>query len=1006
MAENKTTRPRSGSSKGSTGRSRPSKKALEAEQLRLREEALKASMRRRHIATVIMFAVGIVLTLAAVIPAGEGEGWRGFFDIMHGLFGYSAFLVGPLLIFVAIRLSAFKEGHKLGMDVLKCVGGILLLCAAVQIFSVGAVPGENFGEVIANLFKDGKEFRGGGVFALFIGGLLLLLGRLGATILIIILILVCVLLCTGITVADFTDRMVKPVRNAKDKAVEHHNRIREENRIAAEELHMQQDEIEKIQAEIDAEQQEKRSVAELSRAVFSVSDPEEQEPEPIVEDTSAHTEPESSEKPHIIEVPRPEPVKPAEPELPAEPDPAETEQLLEEQHEDSVDYMAEIKDYIMQKNRAVLEEAERSEKDPLEDEDAELVPIIDALHRFKEENPENAPVSSIEDLPENSITSSEESELPFDLDDVADEPETESQPQKEAAAPEAFAPKAAEPERPENPVKPEIVEVPRPDRPVTPPPAPAPERPAMPLKKPAPEELHFSDVYTLPPVNLLNPVQKKLTQADIDSEIDRNSKKLVEALQSFGVQTKLVGVSRGPSVTRYELQPAPGVKISKITGLQDDIALNLASAGVRIEAPIPNKSAVGIEVPNKARDTVFFRELVDTTEFKKSFDKKLETVLGKDISGAMVTCNIAKMPHLLIAGTTGSGKSVCVNSIIMSILMKSTPQDVRLIMVDPKKVEFMMYNGIPHLLIPVVTDPKKAAGALQWSVVEMLKRYRLFSEVGVRDIANYNKHCVENGESAIPQVVIVIDELADLMLVASKEVEESICRIAQMGRAAGMHLVIATQRPSADVITGIMKANIPSRIAFAVSSSLESRIILDVVGAEKLVGMGDMLFSPVGSGKPTRIQGAFVSDEEREEVIQFIKEHAGTAQTNSEIEQFMDKASEDKKSGGDSKGEQGEDSAAASFDEMLPQAVEVVLETKQCSVSMLQRRIKLGYSRAARIVDQMEELGIVGPYEGAKPRSVVIDREGWNDLKIQLGLANDLEKRMASENSEDEEEDE
>ena len=510
----------------------------------------------------------------------------------------------------------------------------------MQIFSVGAVPGENFGEVIANLYKDGKEFRGGGVFALFIGGLLLLLGRLGATILIIILILVCVLLCTGITVADFTDRMVKPVRNAKDKAVEHHNRIREENRIAAEELHMQQDEIEKIQAEIDAEQQEKRSVAELSRAVFSVSDPEEQEPEPIVEDTSAHTEPESSEKPHIIEVPRPDPVKPAEPELPAEPDPAETEQLLEEQHEDSVDYMAEIKDYIMQKNRAVLEEAERSEKDPLEDEDAELVPIIDALHRFKEENPENAPVSSIEDLPENSITSSEESELPFDIDDVADEPEAESQPQKDAAVPEASAPKAAEPERPENPVKPEIVEVPRPDRPVTPTPAPAPERPAMPLKKPAPEELNFSDVYTLPPVNLLNPVQKKLTQADIDNEIDRNSRKLVEALQSFGVQTKLVGVSRGPSVTRYELQPAPGVKISKITGLQDDIALNLASAGVRIEAPIPNKSAVGIEVPNKARDTVFFRELVDTTEFKKSFDKKLETVLGKDISGAGMDPNV------------------------------------------------------------------------------------------------------------------------------------------------------------------------------------------------------------------------------------------------------------------------------------------------------------------------------------------------------------------------------
>lgn len=985
MAENKTTRPRSGSSKGSTGRSRPSKKALEAEQLRLREQALKASMRRRHIATVIMFAVGIVLTLAAVIPAGEGEGWRGFFDIMHGLFGYSAFLVGPLLIFVAIRLSAFKEGHKLGMDVLKCVGGILLLCAAVQIFSVGAVPGENFGEVIANLYKDGKEFRGGGVFALFIGGLLLLLGRLGATILIIILILVCVLLCTGITVADFTDRMVKPVRNAKDKAVEHHNRIREENRIAAEELHMQQDEIEKIQAEIDAEQQEKRSVAELSRAVFSVSDPEEQEPEPIVEDTSAHTEPESSEKPHIIEVPRPEPVKPAEPELPAEPDPAETEQLLEEQHEDSVDYMAEIKDYIMQKNRAVLEEAERSEKDPLEDEDAELVPIIDALHRFKEENPENAPVSSIQDLPENSITSSEESELPFDLDDVADEPETESQPQKDAAVPETSAPKAAEPERPENPVKPEIVEVPRPDRPVTPTPAPAPERPAMPLKKPAPEELNFSDVYTLPPVNLLNPVQKKLTQADIDNEIDRNSRKLVEALQSFGVQTKLVGVSRGPSVTRYELQPAPGVKISKITGLQDDIALNLASAGVRIEAPIPNKSAVGIEVPNKARDTVFFRELVDTTEFKKSFDKKLETVLGKDISGAMVTCNIAKMPHLLIAGTTGSGKSVCVNSIIMSILMKSTPQDVRLIMVDPKKVEFMMYNGIPHLLIPVVTDPKKAAGALAWAVNEMLNRYKQFSDNNVRDFTGFNELAKDpdSGLMKMSHIVIFIDELADLMMASPKDVEDSIVRLAQMARAAGMHLVIATQRPTVNVVTGLIKANIPSRIALMVASQTDSRVILDVSGAEKLLGNGDMLYMPVGLPKPVRVQGCFVSDKEVERVVEFIKQ-TFQAEYDELVMEEVERQTEMVASAQDSKSSGNSDSGDIdTSDERLEEAIDFVVESGTCSTSSLQRRLKLGYGRAARLVDIMEEMGIVGPLEGSKPRQVLMTKQEWAERKLQ-----------------------
>ena len=975
MAENKTTKPRSGSQKsGSTGRSRPSKKALEAEQLRLREEALKASMRRRHIATVIMFAVGIVLTLAAVIPAGEGEGWRTFFDIMHGLFGYSAFLVGPLVIFVAVRLSAFGESHKLGMDVLKCIGGILLLCAAVQIFAVGETPGDNFGEVIADLYTYGKEFRGGGVFALFLGGLLLLLGRLGATILIIIIILVCILLCTGITVADFTDKVAKPVRTAKDKAVEHRNRVREENRIAAEELHMRQDDIERIQAEIDAEQEDKRTVAELSRAVFSVTDPDEREPEPVVEDTAPQPDPEHT----IIEVPRPEPAKHTEPEIPEAPDPAQTEQIMEEQHEDSVDYMAEIKDYIMEKNRAVLEEAERSEKDPLEDEDAELVPIIDALHRFKEDNPDNQPVSSIEDLPENSVTSSEESELPFDLDDVTDEP-IESGEAAESPA-EASAPAES--------AKPEIIEVPRPDRPepqASAPAAPVQPKPAMPLKKPAPEELNFSDVYTLPPVNLLNPVQKKLSQADIDSEIDRNSKKLVEALQSFGVQTKLVGVSRGPSVTRYELQPAPGVKISKITGLQDDIALNLASAGVRIEAPIPNKSAVGIEVPNKARDTVYFRELVDSVDFKKSFDKKLETVLGKDISGATVTCNLAKMPHLLIAGTTGSGKSVCVNSIIMSILMKSTPQDVRLIMVDPKKVEFMMYNGIPHLLIPVVTDPKKAAGALAWAVNEMLNRYKQFSENNVRDFSGFNELAKDpdSGLKKMSHIVIFIDELADLMMASPKDVEDSIVRLAQMARAAGMHLVIATQRPTVNVVTGLIKANIPSRIALMVASQTDSRVILDSSGAEKLLGNGDMLYMPVGLPKAVRVQGCFVSDKEVERVVEFIKQ-TFQAEYDELVMEEVERQTEMVNAGQENKNSSGPESGDIdTSDERLEEAIDFVVESGTCSTSSLQRRLKLGYGRAARLVDIMEEMGIVGPLEGSKPRQVLMTKQEWAERKLQ-----------------------
>lgn len=500
--------------------------------------------------------------------------------------------------------------------------------------------------------------------------------------------------------------------------------------------------------------------------------------------------------------------------------------------------------------------------------------------------------------------------------------------------------------------------------------------------------------YQLPPVSFLRAGKKD--QTDATEEIRFNRDRLNTALTSFGVNATIRDVTRGPTVTRYDLELEAGVKLNKITNLSGDLALALGVENVRI-APIPDKiSTVGIEVPNKIVSTVYLRDIIESQRFT-SAKSKLSFALGKDIGGECIVGNIAKLPHMLIAGTTGSGKSVCMNSLILSLLYKARPDEVRLIMIDPKMVELGVYNGIPHLYVPVVTDPKKAAGALQWSVVEMMKRYRLFSEAGVRDIANYNKHCAETGEATIPQVVIVIDELADLMLVASKEVEESICRVAQMGRAAGMHLVIATQRPSADVITGLMKANIPSRIAFAVSSAMESRIILDQAGAEKLVGMGDMLYSPVGCGKPTRIQGAFVSDEEREDVIQFIKESTGGAQVNSEIEEFMDKAAEDKKGAADSKDDKDEDSLMGSYDEMLPQAVEVVLEMKQCSVSMLQRRIKLGYSRAARIVDQMEELGVVGPYEGAKPRSVVIDRDGWNALKVQLGLASDVGAELAAD---------
>ncbi len=504
--------------------------------------------------------------------------------------------------------------------------------------------------------------------------------------------------------------------------------------------------------------------------------------------------------------------------------------------------------------------------------------------------------------------------------------------------------------------------------------------------------------YEFPPISLL--CQGSSASIDSKDEIMLNKERLEGAIRSFGISAAIVGVIRGPTVTRYDIELDQGVKLSRVTNLAGDLALALGVINVRI-APIPDKiSTVGIEVPNKIVSTVYLRDIIESPKFINA-KSKLSFALGKDIGGECIVGNIAKLPHMLIAGTTGSGKSVCMNSLILSLLYKARPDEVKLIMIDPKMVELGVYNGIPHLYVPVVTDPKKAAGALQWSVVEMLKRYRLFSEVGVRDLENYNKHCAANGEQTMPQVVIVIDELADLMMIASKEVEESICRVAQMGRAAGMHLIIATQRPSADVITGLMKANIPSRIAFAVSSAMESRIILDQGGAEKLVGMGDMLFSPVGCGKPTRIQGAFVSDEEREEVVQFIKEGAGTTQQNSEIEEYMNKAIEDKNSSDNGKNSSDE-GATGAFDEMLPQAVEVVLEMKSCSVSMLQRRVKLGYSRAARIVDQMEELGIVGPYEGAKPRQVLVDRAGWHNIQVQLGLASDDDLALAAEMNEEE----
>ena len=485
--------------------------------------------------------------------------------------------------------------------------------------------------------------------------------------------------------------------------------------------------------------------------------------------------------------------------------------------------------------------------------------------------------------------------------------------------------------------------------------------------------------YCFPPIDLLK--RPARGGADGTEEMRENSRRLNETLASFNIDAHIINVTRGPSVTRYEVELDKGVRLSKLTGCADDIALSLGASGVRIAA-VPGKiSVVGIEVPNRAVTTVSLREVLDSSEFT-SAKSKSSIGLGKSIDGNCVVGNISKMPHLLIAGTTGSGKSVCMNSIIISLLYKASPEDVKLIMVDPKMVELGIYNGIPHLLIPVVTDPKKAAGSLQWAVTEMLRRYKMMSDLGVRDLESYNSIITaeEDGQK-LPQVVIIIDELADLMMVAAKEVEDSICRIAQMGRASGVHLVIATQRPSADVITGLMKANIPSRIAFSVASAMESRIILDTQGAEKLVGKGDMLFAPIGSGKPLRVQGCFVTDGEVLAVTTYVKEHFVADYDQSVLADIEKKAQQTGKKTAVSAADPEPNADELDGDELLPQAVDVVLETGMASVSMLQRRLKLGYARAARIVDEMEEKGIVGPFQGSKPRNILITKEQWESMK-------------------------
>ncbi len=925
-------------------------------------ELMRADAQRRHIISVVLFAFGILITALSLFGKAEGEdlsAWDSIHCFLYGIFGLAAILTGPVLMYIAIMISASRAKSTIARSVMQFVLIILLLCGAAQVIFVGSIGDPSaeeatFSDVIAYLYQRGVQLSGGGVLGVILGAPLLLFGQAGAIIILILIAFVIIMLLTNLTLVDFLKAITKPFRKAGTYAKEKHEQHREESAYIQQEYRaMEEEKQQKRAAEKEQRRNERQAKAQLSeeeaRARRFAS----------IENVTTKAQQEVTE----------------EDKREAAAKQAEVVNHVEKQKKESEEFRKDLNAFLNGKNEkkenvpvqetfdtVKIEEKEQEIKPyspdgPFFADDSESVqPVKPAIEVEQRPSLIGEAAAAIEQIPvEQNSTLPED--FPFDVDEG----------DKIVEAIQDFSREQQENEQKakENEEK-VLATVIRPDE---------------------NGQQRFDDIvanaeqYKVPPSELLNDVVHERSDEDINAEIHQNAEKLVNTLKSFGVETRFLEASRGPSVTRYELQPAMGVKISKITGLVDDIALNLATAGVRIEAPIPNKAAVGIEVPNKKVDSVPFREMVESKAFAET-KSKLGAVLGKSISGEVVIADIAKMPHILIAGTTGSGKSVCVNSIIMSILFRSTPEEVRLLMIDPKAVEFMIYNGIPHLLIPVVTDPKKAAGALAWAVTEMLNRYKLFSDNNVRDLTGYNALAKTRDDlQVIPQVVIFIDELADLMMASPGEVEDSICRLAQMARAAGMHLVIATQRPSVNVVTGVIKANIPSRIALKVASQVDSRTIIDSAGAEKLLGKGDMLYFPVGMPKPMRVQGCWVSDKEVERVVDFIKNSFILDYDQSvidEIEKQAELAAQKANKGKDD--DDGGDINVS--DEKLDEAIEAVIEAGQASTSFLQRKLKLGYGRAARLIDTMEQLGVVGGYEGAKPRQVIMTKQEWYERKM------------------------
>lgn len=874
--------------------------------------------------------------------------------LFQGLLGISGVLL-PVLVIIYCIWMLMSEERK--WSLVRAFGGALFLltvASAAYLFHPLNVSGDlGFAKKAMELFDSGSLTNGGLIGGLFGGGLFGLLDALGSVIVLLAMLVISIILATGRsffgamgTLADH-QKVRRQVRNEKIKNKA--DRIRQEEKMEAARLEKQEAKRRRVMNKedfnIELHEVEATEHPEVKETVFrqKKQDYSVKKREPIydfvkenempmeepkrdfnvvfggklqVDELEQGTQmpPKSTERFKVVEplkevAKKQEPVEMTEEEAVYEKIFGEdntVENMAEETPEEAWDMESQAAALAAEAMRAAEEKTDFHFAD-LEDAEETVSPEMD-MPEVEEPMAEEMPVEEVQPV---------EEEMPTDV--PAAEP-TKPEAQKETAQ--------------------------------------QPAAPAEPAEKP----------YVFPPISLLGRDPGNSSGSGI-LEQQKNGRKLEMTLKSFGVEARVINVSAGPTVTRYEVSPSQGVKVSKIVNLADDIALNLAASGIRIEAPIPGKAAVGIEVPNKETKSVYLRTVLESDAFRKH-PSKLAFALGEDITGNPIVTDIAKMPHLLIAGATGSGKSVCINTLITSILYKADPKEVKLLLVDPKVVELSVYNGIPHLLIPVVTDPKKASAALNWAVREMLERYNDFAACGVRDIKGFNAMKEEKGEpeAKMPQIVIIIDELADLMMAAPGEVEDSICRLAQMARAAGMHLIIATQRPSVDVITGVIKANIPSRLAFAVSSGIDSRTILDMVGAEKLLGKGDMLFYPSGQAKPSRIQGAFVTDKEVEQIVDFLRKSSRPGYTQEMVDQITAVA---KTASGPSE----------ETDEFFEQAVDLILEKEKASVSMLQRQFRIGYNRAARLMDELERRGLVGPEEGSKPRKVLITRAQWEEMQ-------------------------